>query len=492
MKKLDKLILKSFTGPFLLTFVVVVFILLTQTLIKYFDEFVGKGLDFSVFAQLIFYFSINTTPVALPLAVLLSSLITFGNLGQHYELTAIKSAGISLVRVLFPIFVFTIALTFIAFWFNNTFVPKANLKAYSLLWDIRQKKPTFDIKEGVFYNGLTSYSIKANKKLADERTLIDLMIYDHTEGNGNTRVILADTGKMYTINQERYLVFELFNGESYTELTQEGRRRNEAGFQRDKFEHSKMVFSLASFDMNRTKEELFAGNRLMKNVSQLQVASDSMRQEVQQLMKNTEQSASQYYFYRNRNNSATSDSIVRSISGSWTDSLQAIPPSEYNKKEILSKAANQARNLKSFFQNTVQQKENTLKESRSFDVEKHGKFAQSIACLMMFLIGAPLGAIIKKGGLGVPVLVSITFFIFFYVLSLLGQKWAKEGMIWIPYGVYGANFILFWIGLFFLKQARNDSRLFDADIYKIAFNRLKDNWKNRHQMKEKPVLVNSD
>lgn len=486
MKKLDKLILKSFVGPFFLTFVVVVFILLTQTMLKYFDEFVGKDLGFPVFVELLFYFSINTAPVALPLAVLLSSLMCFGNLGEHYELTAIKSSGISLVRVLRPIFLFTIVLTGVAFWFNNTIVPKANLKAFSLLWDIRQKKPSLDIREGVFYNGLPGYSIKANNKLPDGETLLDLMIYNHTGGNGNTQVILADSGKMYTINSERYLVIELFNGNSYYEFTPDARQAQKDEFQRDKFDRSKMVFSLASFDLSRTKEEMFAGNRLMKNVRELDVISDSLRREYQTMQKNSRVNVAQYYFNHQKAYAPKADSIGR---GKWIDSLQANTVfTSDQKKDILSRAANQARNVRNFTQTNLQQMNHAAKEARVFTVEKHRKFTQSLACLIMFLIGAPLGAIIKKGGLGVPVLISIVFFIIFYVFSLLGEKWAKEGLVLIPYGAWGANFILFWFGLFFLKQARTDSRLFEADMYRVAFSQLKNRFRKKTQPKPAPLV----
>jgi lipopolysaccharide export system permease protein len=487
MKKLDKLILKSFIGPFILTFAVVVFILLTQTMIKYFDEFVGKGLDFSVFAELLFYFSLNTTPVALPLAVLLSSLITFGNLGEHSELTAVKSSGISLVRVLVPIFIFTIGITFVAFWFNNTIVPKANLNAYSLLWDIRQKKPSLDIKEGVFYNGLTGYSIKASRKVkqTDGEVLLDVMIYDHTGSNGNTRVILADTCRMYTINNERYLVFELFNGSSYAEYVPDARRSRRDEFQRDKFEHSKMIFNLASFDLSRTKKELFAGNRLMKNVAELRQATDSMHTEYGRIQKNALVSSEQYYYYRYKKPVDT----LQTLQGAWIDSLQVKEYTLAERQDILGRAANQARNVKSFVQSTAQQGAVTLKEARVYEVEKYNKYAQSVACLVMFLIGAPLGSIIKKGGLGMPVLVSIIFFIIFYVMSLLGQKWAKEGLVIVPYGVWAADFILFWIGMFFLRQARSDSRLFDVDAYKVSFGRFMNKWKKkRTKIKDVPMV----
>src|SRR5690606_34680014 len=222
MKKLDKLILGSFLGPFILTFLVVVFILLMQHMLKYFDDIIGKGLGFDVIGQLLFYFAVFMTPVALPLAVLLSSLMTFGSLGEHFELTAVKSAGISLLRAIQPIFFFVLILTVCAFYINNNLVPKAALEAYSLLWDIKQKKPALDIREGTFYNGIPDISIKVNEKFPDGITLKDVIIYDHRKHDGNKDVTVADSGKMYTILNERYLKLELFDGYNYTEGTSAG------------------------------------------------------------------------------------------------------------------------------------------------------------------------------------------------------------------------------------------------------------------------------
>src|SRR3989337_191501 len=217
MKKIDKLVLDAFIGPFLITFLVVVFILLNINMLKYFDDIIGKGLDSWVLGQLFFYFAIFTVPTAMPLAVLLSSLIAFGNLGEHFELSAIKSAGISLVRILRPIFLFVLVLTLLAFYANNNLVPKAALEAYSLLYDIKQQKPALDLREGAFYNGLPDVSIKVNKKYPDGITLKGIIVYDHRKNDGNKQVTIADSGRMSTILNERYIKFELFNGYNYTE-----------------------------------------------------------------------------------------------------------------------------------------------------------------------------------------------------------------------------------------------------------------------------------
>ena len=278
LRKLDLLMLKSFIGPFVLTTGVATFILLIQYLLKYFDDLVGKNLGFSVFGELLFYFSLNMLQNAIPLGVLVASLMTFGNLGEHFELTAIKSAGISLVRTLRPIFIFVCFISVGVFFFNNNIIPAANLKAYSLLYDIKQTKPALDIKAGAFYNGIPDYSIKVKEKFPDGKTVKDIIIYDHTEGRGNKTVILADSSLMYTILDERYLKLELFNGHYYAEKAKSG--KNIDDFYRTEFEKMDLVFNLASFDLKRRNEELFQNNRQMKNLTELTEDVDSFRNEM--------------------------------------------------------------------------------------------------------------------------------------------------------------------------------------------------------------------
>ncbi|HEY8400165.1 MAG TPA: LptF/LptG family permease [Cytophagaceae bacterium] len=468
MKKLDKLIVKAFLGPFFLTFVVVVFILLTQYLLKYLEDFVGKDLGLAVFSELIFYFSINMVPTAMPLAILLSSLMTYGNLGEHHELTAIKSAGISLTRTLIPIFLNVLILTGVAFYFNNNMVPKANLKAYSLLYDIRQKKLSFDLKEGAFYNGLPGYSIKVTKKLPDGVSLKGVMVYNHTSGRGNSEVIIADSGKLSTFAGDKYLKMTLFNGKSYSEyVTNTGSYVSPKQFVRNDFERSEIVFSLASFDLNRTKEELFAGNKLMKNVSELQTYVDSVKNEYNTVKNNLISNIKPFYLY-NPIGKATNDAAEELKADKLLtrlDSLPALEITEEQKVQVLNRAVNQARSVKAYMKSHIERLNFLTREANVFEIEEYKKYTQSIACLIMFLIGAPLGAIIKKGGLGVPVLISIIFFITFYVISLMGEKWAKEGVVDVPYGMWAANLILLPIGLFFLRQAKNDSRLLETDFY---------------------------
>jgi lipopolysaccharide export system permease protein len=554
MKKLDKLVLKAFVGPFILTFLVVVFILLMQHMLKYFDDIIGKDLGTDVVGQLLFYFAIFMTPVALPLAVLLSSLIAFGNLGEHFELTAIKASGVSLIRTLQPIFLFVLLLTGVAFYANNNLVPKAALEAYSLLYDIKQKKPALELKEGTFYNGIPDISIKVNQKFPeDDAALKDIIVYDHSKNDGNKEVTVADSGRMSTILNERYLKFELYNGYNYTEgassereMTGQGSGRTTESFTRSRFAKTEVVFDLSSYDLKRTDKKWFEGNRIMRNLSELNHDIDSIKTEVLQQRLNYYQQSEinfTYFgktdsviypqevfdfkiqrdsmmierqkkvkpeegeqsgeFYRERaardqkriqlaetkrrkilNNKAKykRDSLTRSelISKDPIARIDSLFDADLP-LETIQAATNAARQAKSQIENSNASIELYRKEGAVFQIQWHKILASSMACIAMFLIGAPLGAIIKRGGLGIPFLVSILFFIVYYLLTMQGEKLAKQEAI-IPWiGVWAADLILLVIGLFFLRQARIDARLFEADFYNVAVEKTKRWIKSKRQ-----------
>ena len=463
MKKIDKLIFLAFIGPFFLTFVVAVFIFLIQYLIKYFPDLVGKGLGPEVYGELLTYFSINVTPVSLPLAVLLSSLMSYGNLGEHFELTAIKSSGISLIRTLVPICIFAILLCFLAFFISNNIVPKANLKAFSLLYDVRQKKPTFDFKEGAFYNGLPGYSIKVNKKFEDGKTMKDIMIYNHSAGRGNVEVIMADSALMYMIMDERYLVMELFNGQSLSELA-DAQNKNQQ-FVRNKFKKSKFIFSMESFNLQRTQEELFSSHKIMRNVNELRRDVDSLRSSHDTLAKVTFPSVKPFYNYAFRYDTVIKPAVSARIPNYETDTLARL--------NVLRYATNNARSIKAYVASQKERAEFLMKEANSYEIEWYKKFTLSAACFIMFLIGAPLGSIIKKGGLGVPVIIAIIFFIIYYIISSITEKWTKEGLMPAGWGMWSTNLLFLPIGLFFLRQAKNDSRILETDYFAVLWDKIK-------------------
>lgn len=487
MKKLDKLVLKTFWGPFVVTLSVVIFIFLMRIMIFYIDEFVSKDVGLSEYARLFFYFTLSTIPIALPLAVLLSSLMAFGNLGEFFELTAIKSAGVSIVRVMMPLFIITICISLFSFFFNDRTVPWANLKGFSLLYDIKTTKATLKIKEGIFYNDLPGYSIKVDEKLPDGKTMRGMVIYKHDSRSyerGNTQVILADSGRMYTINNNGYLVIELFSGSDYQEVADAsganrsvvygpsmgGGAASGANFVRNRFDTYKLVVSLESFGMRRTDEEQFKYHEFMKNIKSLNQATDSIRNDYTQTRERLVANSQQYFTYHSRTSYTHS---VKIQPGKWIDSLIKKPVGDSIRKEILATTRNSAQSMASFAKSNQEYLQTKRKEGNRYELEKHHKYTQALSCLVMFLIGAPLGAIIKKGGFGMPVLISIVFFILMYVLTIQGDKWVKEGLVNVYFGAWLPNTVLLLAGLYFIDRARNDSRLFDKDIYVMFINKIK-------------------
>ncbi|PIB34864.1 hypothetical protein BFP72_05315 [Reichenbachiella sp. 5M10] len=580
MKKLDKLILQSFIGPFILTFLVAVFILLIQYMLKYFDDFIGKDLGFSVFGELMMYFSINMVPMALPLAILISSLMTYGQLGEHFELTAIKSAGISLPRVLLPTFVLVIFISIGAFFLNNYLVPHANLRAYSLLYDIKQQKPALDLKEGQFYAGIPNFSIKVREKHKDGVGMSDVVIYDHTNSNGNKKVIFADSCRMYTFINDRYLMMELYRGNYYVEEENKASRKKEIPqFVRTNFDRMDLVFSLSSFDLDRTDMDLFSGNRYMKSVHELAESIDSMKMEqsdvhfklfnsvassyqlimggfveptddlmaVQVYRDSLRQARAQkdslgidesledstdvvqnpkvkgaaeglarnpidtlpIYMKNDRsiNEGPEKTSLDRTLSflknkkklklkndslyvdAEYMDSVRMevdtffMPAKKY--KQATVKALSKARSIRSSITSSINRQGYFERAIDSHTVEKYKKFAQAFACIVMFLIGAPLGAIIKRGGLGMPVIVGVIFFIIFYVFTSASDKWAKGGIVDGFYAAWMADVVLLPFGIFFLIQAWKDAKLFDTDFYNVAIERATRLWTQRGDLLSK-------
>ncbi len=485
MKKLDKLILKSFWGPFLITLSVVVFIFLMRVVVSYIDEFVGKDVEFSEYMRLFSFFALSTVPIALPLAMLLSSLMAFGNLGEFFELTALKSAGVSMIRIMRPLFFVAILVSVFSFFFNDRVVPWANLKAFSLLYDIKMSKATLNIKEGIFYNDLPGYSIKVDKKLPNS-TMLGMIIYKHETNayeGGNKQVILADSGRMYTIDENNSLVIELYDGNNYQEMENNGGQRapsylasgtgvgNQSGnFMRNRFDRYKTVVSMESFGLKRTDEEMFKYHEFMKNINDLNKTTDSLRQDLTRTRAGLVPNSQQYYIYEFKDINSYS---FQPSGSDWVRNLLKKPTSDSLKTIILSNAHSNAANMGNFAKTNATYLNTKKKEANRYQLEKLHKYTQAVSCFVMFLIGAPLGAIIKKGGFGVPVLVSIIFFILLYVLTIQGDKYVKDGLLNVFVGAWLANFILFWVGAYFVDRARSDSRIFEKDVYQMYWRKLK-------------------
>ncbi|NOG58256.1 MAG: YjgP/YjgQ family permease [Bacteroidetes bacterium] len=471
MKTSSKFLLKSFASPFVATFFICVFILLMQFVWKHIDDMVGKGLEWSVIAQLLLYVAASLVPMALPLAILLSSLMTFGNLGENYELVAFKSAGVSLKRILRPLAIVAILLSVVAFLFSNYWLPVANLKSKSLLYDVKEQKPTMDIKPGIFSSELDDFTIRVrDKKVINEvERLYDVMIYDHRGGKGNRSVIIAEEGILTLSPDKRFIELRLFNGVNYDEGTDNSNQKKYP-LSTTKFKEDLFRIDRSEFTLNRTDEDLFKNNYKMLNISQLSRNIDTLEIIKAEHLKNYKEGLKLSYFLYSL--TEIQSDHVNEVSGpvSFDDFFDKM--SMVQKQQSLITAANLSRNSKSRVESMVNDIKDRDRYIRNHEIEWHKKLSLSFACFLLFLIGAPLGAIIRKGGLGMPLVVSVLFFLIFHILSITGEKMAAEGAIPVFKGMWLSTMVLLPVGIFFTLKATSDSALFNIDAQKSKLMRL--------------------
>ncbi len=462
MKKLHKLVVSSYIGPFVVTFFLSMFILLMQFLWKYIDDLVGKGLEWYIIGELLFYASATFVPLALPLAVLLSSIMTMGAMGEHYELVAFKSAGISLGKIIWPLVVISTIVVVAAFYFSNNVLPVANLKSLSLLYDVRHQRPAFNIIEGVYYKGIDNYVIKVEEKGSDGQSLHGIKIYDHTEKKGNVNLTTAEWGTMAVTPNKRHLILTLYNGINYLETSKEFQEPGRP-FQRTKFDKQIRKFDLSVFDLTRTDEELFKSNFRMLNLKQLIFYEDSLSSE---LNHKKEQYISTYLtriHHLTRIDSTTFAAIPSSEYSYWDIEQHADHlPETMDIIENVMSTVRMNKDHSMFSHEEFRQRKRSLAR---YQIEFHRKFTLSFACIVLFMIGAPLGAIIRKGGFGLPVVVSILFFVVFHVISITGEKFVREGVLEAHQGMWIASIMLLPVGLLLIVKATTDSSLFDIDSY---------------------------
>lgn len=458
MKKLNILLLKSFIGPLLLTFFIALFILLLQFLWKYVDDLVGKGLDLFTIARFMFYVSWTLVPMALPLAVLLSSLMVFGNLGEHYELVAMKAAGISLRKAMRPLIAACLVICGIAFYFANYAVPNAYTNYRKIYYEIRTKKPAINIREGEYYNKLEGYVIRLGKKEDEGRLLKDVQIYDHTDRQGNVRMTLSKTGSMETSQDKRYLIFNLQDGYTYNEETQDPETRTSRPFTRIKFDKQCLVFDLSEFDLPQTDEGMFDKHHKGLTIAQLNVEMDTIAQgEKQRIAEITKSITGRDHYLRTY---ASSDSLAE------VNSDYKLPQIDSTVYFSAFNTANNTLGDMAYYKSDVLTWQERL---NAYGVEWHKKYSLSFACLVLFFIGAPLGAIIRKGGLGMPVVISVLLFIAYHVINVIGEKAALKGELPVWEGVWLAPLIFLPFGIFLTIKATSDSPLLDADVWRKFF-----------------------
>lgn len=468
--------LRSYLGPFLVTIFITIFILLMQFLWKYVDDLVGKGLEWDIILRLMFYASATFVPLALPLAVLLSSLMTFGNLGEHYELVSIKSAGISLQKAMQPLIILAVIISISAFLFSNYVFPVANLKFGSLLYDIRQKKLAFNLDEGIFDNELNGYVIRAGRKAKDNKTIYDVMIYDHTERMGNTKVTVAKKGIMELSPNQKQLVITLYNGYNYIEVTNERGWRQSHPFEEIKFKKQILSFDLSQLDLAHTNESLFKNHYSMLNIKQLDHAIDSLSRFVKTREIAFRQNALRNFGYlRPKGKNYRNREMVQKE----TKKASVLYPFLRNfdleaRNQILEIAQRHTRSAKDNVLFHVNRIINPKKQLIiRHEIIWNQKFKLSLACLIFFFIGAPLGAIIRKGGLGLPVVISVIFFVIYHVISVTGEKAARAGEVSVLFGVWLSTLVILPLGLFLTYKAATDAPLMDSESWEKFFEKHK-------------------
>lgn len=462
-KKLDRLIIKAFIGPFIATFFITLLVLVLQFFWLYIDDFVGKGLSTDIVLKFIWYQSAVLVPLALPLAVLLSSLMTFGNLGESFELVAIKSAGISLLRFMRPLFIISVLISGVAFMFSNYIIPVATLKSRTLLSDIVFAKPAFDLKEGVFYDKIPGYAIKIGQKDADS-IINDIVIYEQ-DNPLQDNFITAKSGIMRVSEDKRFLEFHLRDGWRYQERGYMYENSN-TEYIRIGFKEYKKQFDLGSFQINWTPDSANKNNERMYSLRQLTRAVDSLEKDLALTKKRSDSELAGMIHFAGLIDSLDSKNKLH-----VQDSLKK-PISSFD--EILPDSARgdvsqKVQGLISSIRFTVESSVNTINEKsrvlRRHKIEWHRKITLSLACIVLFLIGAPLGSIIRKGGLGTPLIFAIIFFMLFYFSSTTGEKFAKEGTLTPFTGMWMAIFILVPLGLFLTYKALRDSQLLNKEFY---------------------------
>ncbi|MEI6695991.1 MAG: LptF/LptG family permease [Bacteroidota bacterium] len=478
MKKIYQFIIKLYLGPLVMTFFIALFILLMQFLWKYIDDFVGKGLEWYIIAQLMFYASATFVPLALPLAILLSSLMTFGNLGEKYELTAIKAAGISLRTIMKPLIVMSIVISGIAFYFSNNVMPYANLKFKTLLYDVQSKKPAVNIQEGMYYDGIDGYIIKVGKKDRDGKTLHNIMIYDHTERSGNSKLTIAKSGKMEVTADNRFLFFTLYEGNNYNEDLSTYENILKRPMIRTSFKEEFRRFDLSAFAFSKTNEGLYKNHFQMLNLKQLGETEDTLKMGLK--IKKTEfysNSMKRFQYFSRQYDNITKpklDTLPR-LKNNFVLNIDS------NRKSlVLENALQSARGAKNEIDYWTIDFKDSEEYIRRFDIEWQRKFTLSIACLILFFIGAPLGTIIRKGGFGLPVVMSVFFFVIFHIISMIGEKSAREGVLDAFSGMWLSSLVFLPIGILLTFKATTDSPLFDSDVWLRFFKKLANKVKIRN------------
>lgn len=500
IKRLYLFILQSFVPLFVMTFFICLFIVLMQFLWRFIDDLVGKGLGVDVIAELFFYAALTMIPMALPLAILLASLMTFGNLGERFELTAMKASGISLLKVMSPLIVLMVIISIAAFFFQNNVLPVAQTKMWTLLYSMRQKSPELEIPEGVFYDQIPGYNLYVESKDRDNGTLRDIMIYNMSKGFDNASIILADSGRLAMTEDKTHLFLRLWHGESFENLKEAGQSMGNVPYRRESFDDKEI---LVSFDanFNRMDEEGMRNQYVGKNIVQLQATIDSVSLRVDSMGRAYGKEMMQLRRFGVQPYRVDYDSVGRMTAVAVPDVMISKPlnvdsmlhgSSSAASLNYINQALNRARRQKQDYEFKGLMLQDDRKTIRRHGIELQKKFTLSFACIIFFFIGAPLGAIIRKGGLGMPLVISVFLFIFYYIIDNTGYKMAREGRMPVWEGMWLSSAVLLPLGIFFTYKAMRDSAVFNKDAYVNFFRRLAGVREKRHVEIKELVMVDVD
>ena len=467
MKIINRYLCKNFLGPFVLTFFVALFVLLMQFLWKWVDELVGKGLEIGLLLKLLFYASITLSSMAFPLAVLLASLMTFGNMGERYEIVALKSAGISIRRLMMPLALLSLFISVVAFEFSNDIIPRAAVKLRMMLFDIQEQKPAFNIDDG-----FDNYTIRVGKKMPDGETIKDVLIYEHSRHMGNTTVTYAKSGTMKMTPDKKYLMFTLYDGSYWDEsaYASTSSNKNQYPLTRATFSKQYKRFDLSDFSsMGNYDESLFENHSTAMSIPQLNAKIDTLKSELKNCASLSSNSfLSNLYYY---NTIVQQDTTFDTLSLTRQYDLSKIDPQLLPR--IMQNADNKAHSTQFSVKFSYQDVSFRTSYLWSYQIEYFRKFSLSLACLLFFFIGAPLGSIIRKGGIGIPLVITVVFFTLYFAISIIGEKIAKNSPMPVWFGMFLSSFVLFPICVFLTYHATTDSAVLSPDTYTRFVEKLK-------------------
>lgn len=477
LKRLHWFVLKSFLPLFAMTFFIVLFIVLMQFLWKYVDDLVGKGLEITVIAELFFYAAVSMVPMSLPLAILLASLMTFGNLGEKFELTAMKASGISLLKVMMPLIILVGGISVGAFFFQNNVLPKAQVKMWTLLFSIKQKSPETEIIPGVFNDQIPGYNVYVKEKDPVSGMLRQVMIYDVSRGGENATILVADSARLALTRDKRYMFLHLFTGEQFENLREQVPGDRNVPFRREEFA-DKQVLIPFDVNFNRLDDDQMRKQYVGKNITELRQTIDSVGAIVDSVgsIYGMELRLERYGGLTNvmdthtRRPAAYVPVRMPAAVPDLDSILAGMPLAQAN--DILDGARRAASQRAEEYQFRTLNMAEEMKSIRRHEIELIKKFTLSVACLIFFFIGAPLGAIIRKGGIGTPLVISVLLFLVYYIIDNTGYKMSRDGRWPVYVGMWISTAILAPLGIFVTYKAMNDSTLFDKGAYMALLRRI--------------------